>query len=220
MLLVIFIYQIKHDSGWLTCLMLLWNPPPVVNMGVKAKLYFIIWFLYTLNLDFWGCHAVTLPHLPNYILFWIIIMSSITVTPSTSGQYGGKSQTLTFYPIIGFQYITFHKGIDLKVRVIQCNMVNEDNLWSLKVIQSRWIEFILNSNFTPKLGRMAWLWEHHRPKNLNALALIWYIMPGIECQWRNSSICQISWSLMFCVLDSGATPGPWRRSRCRQWLIV
>ena len=67
----------------------------------------------------------------------MIIMSSITVAPSTSGQYGGKSQTLTFYPIIGFQYTTFHKGIDSKVRVSQYNMVNEDNLWSLKVIQSR-----------------------------------------------------------------------------------
>ena len=29
MLLVIFIYQIIHDSGWLTCLRLLWNPPMV-----------------------------------------------------------------------------------------------------------------------------------------------------------------------------------------------
>ena len=58
----------------------------------------------------------------------MIIMSSITVAPSTSGQYGGKSQIVTFYPTIGFQYTTFHKGIDLKVKVIQCNMVNEDNL--------------------------------------------------------------------------------------------
>ena len=153
--------------------MLLWNPPPVVNMGVKAKPYFIIWFLYTQNLDFWGCHAVTHPHLPYYTWFWMIIMSSISVTPSTSGRYGGKSQTLTFDPIIWFQYTTFHKGIDSKIRVIQCNMVNEDNLWSLKVIQSRWIEFILNSNFTPRLGWIARLWEHHRPKNLNASALIW-----------------------------------------------
>ena len=150
MLLVILIYQIIHDSWWLTCLMLLWNPPPVVNMGVKAKLYFIIWFLYTPNLDFWGCHAVTHPHLPNYTWFWMIIMSSITVTPSTSGQYGGKSQTLTFYPIIGFQYTTFHKGIDLKVRVIQCNMVNEEDLWSLKVIQSDEVNSSQNSSFTPK----------------------------------------------------------------------
>ena len=170
MLLVIFIYQIIHDSGWLTCLMLLWNPPLVVNIGVKAKPCFIIWFLYTPNLDCRGCHAVTNPHLPNYTWFWMIIMFSITVTPSTSGQYEGKSKNVTFYPTIGFQYTTFHKGIDLQVRVIQCNMVNEDNLWSLKVIQSRWIELF---NFTPKLGWMARLWEHHRPKNLNASALIW-----------------------------------------------
>ena len=67
----------------------------------------------------------------------MIIMFSITVTPSTSGQYGGKSQNLTFYPIIGFQYTTFHKGIDPKVRVIQCNMVNEEDFWKLKVILSR-----------------------------------------------------------------------------------
>ena len=40
------------------------------------------------------------------------------------GQYGGKSQIWTFYPIIGFQYTTFHKGTDPKVRVVQCNMVN------------------------------------------------------------------------------------------------
>ena len=38
MLLVIIIYQIIHDSGRLTCLMLLWNPPLVVNIGVKAKM--------------------------------------------------------------------------------------------------------------------------------------------------------------------------------------
>ena len=170
MLPVILIYQIIHDSGWLTCLMLLWNPPLVVNIGVKAKPYFIIWFLYTPNLDFWGCHAVTHPHLPNYTWFWMIIMSSITVAPSTSGQYGGKSQIVTFYPTIGFQYTTFHKGIDPKVKVIQCNMVNYDNLWSLKVIQSRWIELF---NFTPKTGWMARFWEHHRPKNINASALIW-----------------------------------------------
>ena len=136
MLLVIFIYQIIHDSGWLTCLMLLWNPPLVVNIGVKAKPYFIIWFLYTPNLDFRGCHAVTHPHLPNYTWFWMIIMSSITVAPSTSGQYEGKSKNVTFYPIIGFQCTTFHKGIDLKVRVIQCNMVNEEDFWKLKVILS------------------------------------------------------------------------------------
>ena len=49
----------------------------------------------------------------------MIIMSSITVAPSTSGQYGGKSQIVTFYPTIGFQYTTFHKGIDPKVKVIQ-----------------------------------------------------------------------------------------------------
>ena len=58
----------------------------------------------------------------------MIIMSSITVTPSTSGQYGGKSQIVTFYPIIGFQYTTFRKEIDSKGRVIQCNMVNEEDL--------------------------------------------------------------------------------------------
>ena len=58
----------------------------------------------------------------------MIIMSSITVTPSTSGQYEGKSKNVTFYPIIGFQCITFRKGFDSKVTVIQCNMVNEDNL--------------------------------------------------------------------------------------------
>ena len=170
MLLVILIYQIIHDSGWLTCLMLLWNPPLVVNIGVKAKPYFIIWFLYTPNLDFRGCHAVTHPHLPNYTWFWMIIISSITVTPSTSGQYGGKSQIVTFYPTIGFQYTTFHKGIDPQVKVIQCNMVNYDNLWSLKVIQSRWTELF---DFTPKTGWMARFWEHHRPKNISASALIW-----------------------------------------------
>ena len=71
----------------------------------------------------------------------MIIMSCISVTPSTNGQYGGKSQNVTFYPIIGFQYTTFHKGIDPKVKVILCNMVNEENLWSPKVIQSRWSEF-------------------------------------------------------------------------------
>ena len=119
---------------------------------------------------FWGCHAVTHPHLPNYTWFWMIIMSSISVTPSTSGRYGGKSQTLTFYPIIGFQYTTFHKGIDPKVKVIRCNMVNNNNLWSPKVIQSWWIELF---NFTPKLGWIARFWEHHRPKNINASALIW-----------------------------------------------
>ena len=123
----------------------------------------------TQYVDFKGCHAVKHPHLPNYTWFWIITMSCITVISSTSGQYRGKSQTVA-YPIIGFQYTTFHKGIDPKVRVIQCNMVNEDNLWSLKVIQSRWIELF---NFTPKLGWMARIWEHHRPKNINASALIW-----------------------------------------------
>ena len=79
----------------------------------------------------------------------MIIMSSITVTPSTSGQYGGKSQTLTFYPIIGFQYTTFHKGIDPKVRVIQCNMVNEEDFWRLKVILSR---HVIKKLFYPKNG--------------------------------------------------------------------
>ena len=64
----------------------------------------------------------------------MIIMYCITVTTSTSGQYGGKSQIVTFYPTIGFQYTTFHKGIDPKVRVSQYNMVNEDNSWNLKVI--------------------------------------------------------------------------------------
>ena len=71
----------------------------------------------------------------------MINMSNVAVEPSTGGQYWGKIQTLfhylvilgksqivTFYPTIGFQYTTFHKGIDPKVRVIQCNMVNEDNL--------------------------------------------------------------------------------------------
>ena len=48
---------------------------------------------------------------------------------------GGKSQIVTFYPTIGFQYTTFHKGIDLKIKVIQCNMVNEENLLSPKVIR-------------------------------------------------------------------------------------
>ena len=166
----VLIYQIILDSGWLPCIALLWQPPPVVNMGVKAKLYFIIWFLYTPNLDCRGCHAVTHPHLPNYTWFWMIIMFIITVTPSTSGPFEGKSKNVTFYPTIGFQYTTFHKGIDIKVKVIQCNMVNEDNLWSLKVIQSRWIELF---NFTPKLGWMARIWEHHRPKIINASALIW-----------------------------------------------
>ena len=124
MLLVIFIYQIIHDSGWLTCLMLLWNPPLVFNIGVKAKPFFFIWFLYTPKFDFKGCHAGKHPYLPNYTWFWMIIMSCISVTPSTGGQYGGKSQIWTFYPIIGFQYTTFHKGTDPKVRVVQCNMVN------------------------------------------------------------------------------------------------
>ena len=119
---------------------------------------------------FRGCHAGKRPHLPNYTWFWMIIMFSITVTPSTSGQYEGKSKNVTFYPTIGFQCTTFHKGIDPKVTVIQCNMVNYDNLWSLKVIQSRWIELF---NFTPKTGWMARFWEHHRPKNINASALIW-----------------------------------------------
>ena len=52
----------------------------------------------------------------------MIIMFSITVTPSISGQYEGKNKNVTFYPIIGFQYTTFHKGIGSKVKVIQCNM--------------------------------------------------------------------------------------------------
>ena len=150
MLLIILIYQIIHDSGWLTTLRLLWNPPSVVNIGVKSKPYFIIWFLYIPKFDFWGCHAVTHPHLPYYTWFWMIIMACITVTPSTSGQYWGKSQTVTFYPIIGFQYTTFHKEIDSKVRVIQCNMVNEEDLWSLKVIQSDEVNSSQNSSFTPK----------------------------------------------------------------------
>ena len=47
MLLVIHIYQIIHYSGGLTCLMFLWNPLLVVNIRVKAKPYFIIWFFYT-----------------------------------------------------------------------------------------------------------------------------------------------------------------------------
>ena len=80
----------------------------------------------------------------------MIIMTSNTVTPSTSGQYGGKSQIWTFYPIIGFQYTTFHKEIDLKVRAIQCNMVNEEDLWSLKVIQLDEVNSSQNSSFTPK----------------------------------------------------------------------
>ena len=46
----------------------------------------------------------------------------ISVTPSTSGHYGGKSQTVTFYPVIGFQYTTFHKDNDPKVRVTQCGV--------------------------------------------------------------------------------------------------
>ena len=150
MFLVILIYQIIHDSGWLTCLMMLWNPPQVVNIWVKTKPYFIIWFLYTPKFDFWGCHAGKHPHLPNYTWFWMIIMSCISVTPSTNGQYGGKSQNVTFYPIIGFQYTTFHKGIDPKARVIQCNMVNEEDLWSLKVIQSDEVNSSQNSSFTPK----------------------------------------------------------------------
>ena len=58
----------------------------------------------------------------------MIIMFSITVTLSTSGQYEGKTKNVTFYPTIGFQYTTFHKGIDPKVRVIQCNMENEEDL--------------------------------------------------------------------------------------------
>ena len=82
----------------------------------------------TQYVDFRGCHAVKHPHLPNYTKFWMITMSCITVTTSTSSQYGGKSQTVGFYPIIGFQYTTFHKEIDSKVRVIQCNMVNEKDL--------------------------------------------------------------------------------------------
>ena len=77
-------------------------------------------------------------------------MSSITDDLSTNGQYGGKSQNLTFYPIIGFQYTTFHKEIDLKVRAIQCNMVNEEDLWSLKVIPSDEVNSSQNSSFTPK----------------------------------------------------------------------
>merc|ERR1739836_87307 len=52
----------------------------------------------------------------------------ISVTSSTSGHYGGKSQTVTFYPTIGLQYTTFHKVIDPKTRDIQCNMVNEEDL--------------------------------------------------------------------------------------------
>ena len=75
-----------------------------------------------------GCHVGDHPHLPNCTRFWVIDMSSIAVERSTNGQYGGKSHIWTFYPIIGFQYTTFHKGIDPEVRVIQCNMVNEDNL--------------------------------------------------------------------------------------------
>ena len=83
----------------------------------------------TQYVDFRGCHSVQHPHLPNYTRFWMIIMSCITVTPSTSsGQYWGKSQIVTFYPIIGFQYTTFHKEIDSKVRVIQCNMVHVKDL--------------------------------------------------------------------------------------------
>ena len=80
----------------------------------------------------------------------MITMSCISVTPSTGGQYWGKSQIVTFYPIIGFQYTTFHKGIDPKARVIQCNMVNEEDLWSLKVIQSDEVNSSQNSSFTPK----------------------------------------------------------------------
>ena len=124
----------------------------------------------TQYVDFRGCHSVQHPHLPNYTWFWMIFMACITVTPSTSSQYGGKSQNLTFYPIIGFQYTTFHKGIDPKVKVIQCNMVNEENLWSPRVIQSRWSELF---HFTPKTGWMARIWEPHRPKIRNALALKW-----------------------------------------------
>ena len=80
----------------------------------------------------------------------MITMSCITVTPSTSGQYGGKSQTVGFYPIIGFQYTTFHKGIDPKVKASQYNIVNEEDLWSLKVIQSDDVNSSQNSSFTPK----------------------------------------------------------------------
>ena len=111
MLLVIFIYQIIHDSGWLTCLMLLWNPPLVVNIGVKAKPYFIDWFLYPPNFDFLGCHGVTHPHLPNYTCFWMIIMACITVTPSTSSQYEGKSKMWLFTLLLGSSTPLFTKEL-------------------------------------------------------------------------------------------------------------
>ena len=69
--------------------------------------------------------------LANILIYQIILYLilddhhvCISVTPSTSGHYGGKSQTVTFYPTIGLQYTTFHKVIDPKTRDIQCNMVN------------------------------------------------------------------------------------------------
>ena len=33
MLLISLIYPIIYDSGSFTCLALLWNPPPMINMG-------------------------------------------------------------------------------------------------------------------------------------------------------------------------------------------
>ena len=93
--------------------------------------------------------------LGNVLIYQIILDSGwlscfpFTVTPSTSGQYEGKSKNVTFYPTIGLQYTTFHKGIDPKVRVIQCNMVNEEDFWRLKVILSR---HVIKKLFYPKNG--------------------------------------------------------------------
>ena len=61
-------------------------------MGVKAKPHFIIRFWYTQTFDLDLSHFVKHPHLPYYTWFWMINMSIIAVTPSTSGQWGGKCQ--------------------------------------------------------------------------------------------------------------------------------
>ena len=44
---MILIYPIIHESVKLTCLLLLWNTPPMFNMGVNINPYSIMWFQYT-----------------------------------------------------------------------------------------------------------------------------------------------------------------------------
>ena len=111
MLLVIFIYQIIHDSVWLTCLILLWNPPPVVNIGVKANFFSLFGSCTPKKLFF---EAAILFNIVIYQIIhdsgWLSCLALLWHPPPVVNM-GVKAKIWLFTLLLGSSTLLFTRGL-------------------------------------------------------------------------------------------------------------